>query len=265
MAIAGLHAAITAVQAASTRIATTSNNIANMRTTGYKKFAVQTADLFYNNIKKAGIAENAEAAKRPVGAQVGIGTRVDGVYRILSQGDLRRTDQPLDIALTGPGYFAITLPNGLTGYTRKGAFQLDSDRRLVTINGDPLDDDITIPENIETQDIHISANGTVTYTDRTANPPQEVELGTITLYNFPNERGLEAQGSDLFLVTAGSGEAEALADQNNHFKQSYLEDSNVSSVEELTTMIEDQRAYELATRVIRTADEMASELNSIKS
>jgi flagellar basal-body rod protein FlgG len=264
MPIAGMAAATTAVQAANTRIEVRANNIANMKTTGFQKFAVQTSDLSYNNIGKAGELKNSESSPSPVGAQVGRGTKVAAAYRILTQGDLQRTDQPLDIALTGPGYFAINLPGGLTGYTRRGAFQLNPDNgTIVTSEGDALDGDLTIPPGVDVNTINISNDGTVTYVDKTTNQTQTV--GQIIVYTFPNERGLEAQGSDMYLPTDGSGEAIELTDQSNSMKQKFLEESNVQPVEELVGMIEDQRAYEMATRIIRTADEMAADLNKIKS
>lgn len=262
MAIFG--AAITAVQVAQEAIKVISNNVANARTTGFKASELATSDLFYSNVKRAGTIENSEAARRPTGLQIGSGAKVDGTYRILTQGDFRNTNNPLDIAIIGPGYFPITLPNGKIGYTRDGAFKLDPDtRRLVTIRGEPLDTNITIPDTVvDLNTVSIDSSGILTALDANNVTVLSVQL---ELFSFPNENGLEAGGNNMLFQTLGSGEAVQIADTTNKFKQRYLELSNVEYVKELTDMIDAQRAYELATRVIRTQDEMAKDLNAIKS
>lgn len=264
MAEIALQAAISGAKVAQTWIDTSAQNIANLKTVGYKKVEVQASDLFYINLKKAGILENSEASKRPVGLQVGMGAKVIGTYRNLAQGPLNQTSQPLDVAITGSGYFAVTLPGGRVGYTRAGSFKRDPDTgNIVTIDGKSLDNNITIPVNIQTQTITISRDGLITAPDP-ANPANIIQIGQLELFTFPNEHGLEAVGDNILIETAASGEATQVDDLNDKFQQGWLEDSNVTAVEELTKLIEAQRAYELNSRVMRVVDEVHADLNKIK-
>lgn len=247
------------------------HNIANSKTDGFKRLEVHTSDLFYNNLKRAGFNENSESAKRPVSAQVGIGAKIDGIYRILENGSLKHTNSPLDVALQGPGYFAIASPNnGLgnnrTGYTRNGAFQIDPETRaLTTINGEFINPDgqIIIEAGIDVNDISISSDGTVTAKNR-ANPGQaDIELGKISVFTFPNERGLELGGNSILYESEASGEAEEVIDQKTKIVQKYLESSNVSAVNELMNMINYQRLYELALNFVKAESEMEKKLTEI--
>lgn len=263
MASIAMSAAVTGAQAQQLRIDTISNNVANVNTDGYKRMEASFSDLFYINLKRAGILENAEAAPRPTGVQIGMGTRVIGTYRVVEQGPLHQTFHPLDIALKGPGYFAVTLPNNRIGYTRAGSFKLDSDRNIVTQDGNSLTTAISIPANVALEDVQIAENGQITVQDP-ANPAQNIEIGQLEIFTFPNESGLEAIGNNLLVETVGSGEAVAVDDLNGRFKQTFLEGSNVKAVEELTKLIEAQRAYELNTRVISTEDKILEATNNIK-
>jgi len=264
MAEIALQAAISGAKVAQTWIDTRAQNIANLKTIGYKKIEVQASDLFYMDLKKAGILESSEASKRPVGVQVGMGAKVIGTYRNLAQGPLTQSSQPLDIAITGPGYFAVTLPGNRVGYTRAGAFKRDPDTgNIVTIDGKPLDNNIAIPANIQTQSINISRDGLVTAPDP-ANPANLIQIGQLELFTFPNEHGLEAIGDNILIATTASGEGVAIDDLTDKFQQGWLEDSNATAVEELTQLIEAQRAYELNSRVIRVVDEVHADLNKIK-
>ena len=266
MAMPALNVAVTGLQIAEKDTQVHANNIANLKTPGFKKSILQTSDLFYTTLKKAGVMENtANGTSRPVGAQLGSGARINGVYRVLEQGNFKFTGQPLDIALKGPGYFAIAIPNfpNGRGYTRNGTFQVDAETRMiVTANGDHLEGDYTIPDGVEMDKINISPDGIISYTDDAGGQP---EIGQIQLYTFPNEKGLEAVGNDMLVETVGSGEGFVVADPNNKFVQKYLEDSTTSSVQELTELISSQRAYELCTRIVKVADEMEKEISSIKS
>jgi flagellar basal-body rod protein FlgG len=253
-------AAITAMEAAQKSIDVQVNNIANLKTIGFKKSDLQTSDLFYTELKRAGTLENANNTRRPVGAQIGCGTKVSSVNRNLEQGQIKQTNQPLDIALTGPGYFAIAVPNfrGGRAFTRDGSFHLDPEsRRIVTARGEPLEQDIVIPQNISTDKINIDSNGvvSVTYPDNTVE-----EIATIEIYTFPNEQGLEAKGNNLFSETEGSGDAIIVDNPMGRFQQKALESSNVSSIEALTDMIAAQRQYEMASRALRVKDEMEERL-----
>lgn len=263
MASIAMSAAVTAAQAQQLRIDTIANNVANVNTDGYKRMEASFSDLFYINLKRAGILENAEAAPRPTGVQIGMGTRVIGTYRVVEQGPLHQTFHPLDIALKGPGYFAVILPNNRIGYTRAGSFKLDSDRNIVTQDGNSLTTAISIPANVALEDVQIAEDGQITVQDP-ANPAQNIEIGQLEIFTFPNESGLEAIGNNLLIETVGSGEAVAVEDLNGRFKQTFLEGSNVKAVEELTKLIEAQRAYELNTRVISTEDKILEATNNIK-
>ncbi len=264
MSSIAMSAAVTGAQAQQLRIDTISNNVANVNTDGYKRVEASFSDLFYINLKRAGILENAEAAPRPTGVQVGMGTRIIGTYRNMEMGPLRQTFHPLDIALTGPGYFAITLPNGKIGYTRAGAFQRDADTgNISTPDGKSLATAISIPTDIATEKVQISESGLITAQDP-ANPAEITEIGQLEIFTFPNESGLEAIGNNLLIETRGSGAPIAVDDTSGRFKQSFLEGSNVKAVEELTKLIEAQRAYELNTRVISTEDKILEATNSIK-
>lgn len=258
-----MSAAVTGAQAQQLRIDTIAGNVANVNTTGYKRLETSFSDLFYINLRKAGILENAEASPRPIGVQVGMGTKILGTYRNMAQGPLTQTSHPLDIALTGPGYFAIALPNGRTGYTRAGAFQRDPDTgNMVTPDGYSLDTAISIPANIATENVQISESGLVTAQDPD-NPAELIEIGQLEIFTFPNDAGLEAIGNNMLIQTTASGEPLAVDDTSNKFKQKFLEGSNVVAVEELTKLIEAQRAYELNTRVISTQDSILESTNKI--
>ena len=259
-----MSAAISGAQAQQLRIDTLANNVANVNTDGFKRVEATFSDLFYMNLKKSGVLENAEASPRPTGVQIGMGTKIQGTFRNMESGSLRQTFRPLDIALTGSGYFAIALPGGRIGYTRAGAFQRDPNTgNIVTSEGNPIEPAITIPQAIITENIQISDNGVITVPNPD-DPTQLTEIGTITLFTFQNESGLEAIGNNLLVNTDGSGEAIEVDDTNNRFKQSFLETSNVKAVEELTKLIEAQRAYELNTRVISTQDKILETTNQIK-
>lgn len=264
MASIAMSAAVTGAQAQQLRIDTISNNVANVNTDGYKRMEASFSDLFYINLKRAGILENAEAAPRPTGVQIGMGTRVIGTYRVVEQGPLHQTFHPLDIALKGPGYFAINLPNGRVGYTRAGSFQRDKDNgNIVTQDGNSLTTAISIPANIDLDKVQIAEDGKITAQDP-ANRAQNIDIGQLEIFTFQNESGLEAIGNNLLVETVGSGEPIAVDDLNGRFKQYFLEGSNVKAVEELTKLIEAQRAYELNTRVITTEDKILEATNNIK-
>jgi flagellar basal-body rod protein FlgG len=260
-----LQAAVTGTQASQARIDTIANNIANISTTGFKKSEVQTSDLFYMNLKRAGIIENAEASVRPVGVQIGTGSKVLGTFRNLAAGAMRQTSQPLDIAISASaGYFAVTLPNGRTGYTRDGSFKRDpATGNLVTSDGKPLTNTIAIPANILTENVSISRSGEVSAPDPT-NPAVNQVIGQLQLFSFPNDQGLLAIGDNMLEETVASGAPVELDDLDNKFLQGWLEQSNVQAVEELTELITAQRAYELNSRVIRVADEVSKDVNAIK-
>lgn len=263
MASVAMSAAVTGAQAQQLRIDTISNNVANVNTDGYKRMEATFSDLFYVNLKRSGILENAEAAPRPVGVQTGMGTRIIGTFRNMEQGAPRQTFHPLDIAITGNGYFAIQLPNGRIGYTRTGAFQRNPENgNIITADGNSFTEAITIPLNFDLETVQISENGQIRGKNRDTG--EEEIVGQLQIFTFPNESGLEAIGNNMLIETPGSGEAVEIDDTTNRFKQGFLEKSNVKAVEELTKLIEAQRAYELNTRVISTQDKILETTNQIK-
>ena len=264
MASVAMSAAVTGAQAQQFRIDTISDNVANVNTDAHKRMEARFSDLFYVNLKRSGILENAEAAPRPVGVQTGMGTKIIGTFRNMEPGALRQTFHPLDIAITGNGYFAIQLPNGRIGYTRTGAFQRDPETgNIITPDGNSLETAIAIPANIPTETVQIAENGQITAQDP-ANPAETIDIGQLEIFTFPNESGLEAIGNNLLVETPGSGERIAVEDTTNRFKQGFLETSNVKAVEEMTKLIEAQRAYELNIRVISTQDKILETTNQIK-
>lgn len=264
MATPALGAAVTGAQASQAAIDNIANNIANVGTTAFKKSNIETTDLFYMTLKRAGTIENTEASRRPVGIQVGYGTKIVGTNRVMTQGAIRQTDQPLDIAILKTGYIAITLPNGRTGYTRAGFLKRDPETGLIVTNeGNPLTNNITIPANVNTEDISIAADGTITGLAN-GNPNDAIDIGNLELFTFPNERGLTQIGNSMFEETLASGEPVQVEDLTDSFLQGALEESNVSAVEELTGLITAQRAFELNNRVIRVVDEMQKDTNNIK-
>ncbi len=244
-------------------VETISNNIANMTTTGFKRQRIEFADLMYQNIVIPGSASSEQGNLNPVGIQLGSGVKPIGIYRTMVQGTLKQTDSKLDLAVDGKGLFPISLPNGDTGYTRGGSFQLDATGQIVTAQGYVLQPGITIPNNAS--DIAINDAGGVSVTLSGQVAPQNI--GQIQLANFPNEAGLEAIGDNLYKESAASGAALQGNPGTENFgklRQGNLETSNVDAVSEITNMITAQRAYEMNSKAMKTADEMLSTVNNIK-
>ncbi|HLQ77557.1 MAG TPA: flagellar basal-body rod protein FlgG [Terriglobia bacterium] len=254
-----LYTAATGMQAQQINIDTIANNIANVNTTGFKQGRAEFQDLLYQTIRPAGTASSTSTTY-PVGLQLGLGTKPVATDRIQSQGDFRQTGNPYDMVIEGKGFFQVKLPNGETGYTRDGSFHINADGTLVTSDGDPLEPQITIPTNAET--VTIGKDGTVSAT--VAGVSQQV--GSIQLASFANPAGLNATGSNLFTQTTASGDAVTGAPGENgigRVNQGFLENSNVSVVEEMVNMIIAQRAYEVNSRAVKVADDMLSQINNL--
>jgi flagellar basal-body rod protein FlgG len=237
------------------------NNLANVATNGYKKAGVVFEDLMYQNLRPAGSASS-EQTELPTGLNVGLGVRVAASTRNFSQGNLTQTGNNLDIAIKGQGFFQIQLPDGETGYTRDGAFQVDANGQLVTSAGYALQPGITIPANA--QGITIAADGTVNIKVPGQAAPQNA--GQIQLANFVNPAGLEPRGGNLFAETQASGTPNTGSPTNNGLgalQQGFIEGSNVNVVEELVSMIATQRAYELNSKAIQTSDQMLQRLGQL--
>lgn len=227
-----------------------------MNTTGFKRQRAAFQDLLYQQETRPGSAAGGDGqAKVPTGIQIGAGVKTGGVYRITEQGAPNQTGNRYDIAIQGRGYFQVTLPSGQIGFTRDGSFQLSEQGELVTADGFRVEPAIVIPP--EAVDVAISKTGEVQV--KLANDPALQTVGQIQLATFVNEAGLEAQGGNLFLETASSGQPTVAAPGQPGFGdtlQGFVEASNVNPVSEITALITAQRAYEMNSRVVKTADEM---------
>lgn len=251
----------TGMEAQQTQLDHISNNLANSATNGYKRSHAVFEDLMYQNLRQAG-ANSSEQTELPTGLQIGLGTRAVATSRQFSQGNLQQTTNTLDVAIKGQGFFQIQMPDGTTGYTRDGSFQTDANGQLVTNNGYILQPGITIPANA--QSVTIAADGTVSVALPGQAAPQQ--LGQLQLASFVNPAGLEPRGQNIYAETAASGTPNTGAPADNGFgslAQGFVETSNVNVVEELITMIQTQRAYELNSKAIQTSDQMLQRLGQL--
>jgi len=256
-----LYTAASGMEAQQLNIDTIAHNLANINTSGFKYRKAQFQDLLYQNIRQAGAA-NTATTEVPVGLQVGLGTKPVASEIIFSQGDFSATNNPLDIVIQGQGFFQIRQANGQIAYTRNGHFSMNRDGNVVTSEGDLLDPQITIPQ--EQVGINIGSDGTVSVLIAGQSEPQQ--LGRIELAYFQNPSGLQSMGKSLFNPTQSSGEAITGTPGENGLGtllNRFIEQSNVSVVEEMVNMIVSQRAYEANSKVIRTADEMFTQANNV--
>ncbi len=240
-----------------------SNNIANLNTTGFKRSRAEFQDLLYQNERRVGSTSSDAGTTIPSGIQVGLGVRTAAVYRMHEQGNIQPTNNPLDVAIQGMGYFAVDLPTNEIAYTRAGSFQLNENGQIVTADGYTLRGPGQIPQNA--QAITINSSGEVLVKVPGQNQPQNV--GQINLTTFVNEAGLQAAGQNLFMQTQASGEPDEGVpgvEQRGTILQGFLETSNVNIVSEITNLITAQRAYEMNSRVIETSDQMMSTLTQMR-
>ncbi len=240
-----------------------SNNIANMTTTGYKRQRAEFQDLLYQTRVRAGANSSSDGTTIPAGIQMGLGVKAGSVYRINEQGALQMTGNQLDIANKGQGYFQITLPGGELGYSRDGSFQLDQNGQMVTSEGYLLEPAITIPN--DAVDITINDSGEVLV--KIEGQPALQNVGQIQLAIFANDAGLEAIGDNLYLETEASGPAiigNPGQEGYGGIEQGALESANVNIVQEITALIQAQRAYEMNSKVIQTGDEMLSTVTNLR-
>lgn len=240
-----------------------SHNIANMNTTAYTRRRVEFQDLLYQNLRRTGSQSADDGSLVPVGVQVGLGVKTAAVYRITTQGNLTLTENSLDTAINGRGYFQVALPNGETAYTRAGALQMSDDGTIVTVDGFAIDPNITIPE--DAIDVTINSSGEVLVKIDGQVAPQNV--GQFQLATFANEAGLLAIGDNLYLETPASGGATTGVPGSDGFgklQQGFLETSNVNVVEEITNLITAQRAYEMNSKVIETSDQMMATVSNLR-
>jgi flagellar basal-body rod protein FlgG len=259
--IRSLWIAKTGMEGQQTKLDAISHNLANVATYGFKRGSVVFEDLMYQQLRQPGAA-SAEQSQLPTGLQLGLGVRAAATTRNFSQGTLNQTGGNLDVAIEGQGFFQITMPDGTTGYTRDGAFQLDANGQLVTSAGYAVQPGITIPANART--VTIAKDGSVNITVPGQVAPQAV--GQLQLASFVNPAGLESLGGNLFAETAASGAPNAGAPGTNGLggvRQGFVEGSNVNVVEELVSMIATQRAYEMNSKAIQSSDQMLQRLGQL--
>ena len=258
-----LDIAATGMLAQQLNVDVISNNIANMNTTGYKRQRAEFQDLLYQNLRRVGSASSEAGTIVPSGIQLGVGVKPAAIYRMTGQGSLSITDNPLDLAVNGQGYFQVELPSGDTAYTRSGTFQISADGEIVTADGYMVQPGITIPSNA----IGVSVNSSGQISVNLDGQIQDQIVGQLELATFPNPPGLDAVGKNLFLETTASGQASTGTPGSAGFgtiEQGALEAANVDVVTEITNLIRAQRAYEMNSRVIQAADEMMSSVAQLR-
>lgn len=256
-----LWIAKTGLDAQQMQLDTISHNLANVSTNGYKRAHAAFEDLLYQNMRQVG-AQQTQQNTLPTGLQLGTGVRTVATTRDYTQGNLQQTGNNLDMAINGNGFFQVQMPDGTTAYTRDGSFKLDAQGQMVTGNGYPLTPGLTIPAN--TRSITVGADGTVSVLTGTNTAPTTV--GQIQLATFVNAAGLEPRGQNLYSESAASGTPTVGAAGTNGsgvLNQGYVETSNVNVVEELVSMIQTQRAYEINSKAIQTSDQMLAKLSQL--
>ena len=258
--IRALFTAGTGMQAQQLNLDTIANNLANVNTSGFKRTRVDFQDLLYQTMRPAGTRSG--SVEVPTGVQVGHGTRPVATQKIFAQGNFLQTENPLDLVIEGDGFFQVARPDGSLAYTRAGSFKRDSQGQIVNSDGLVLQPAVTIPP--DAGNVSISSDGAISVTTATGAAPQQ--LGQIELARFVNPAGLNAVGRNLFLPTAASGTAttgQASQQGMGSISQGFLESSNVSVVEEMVGMIAAQRAFEVNSKAIKTADEMLQIANGV--
>ena len=256
-----LWIAKTGMTAQQTQLDVISHNLSNVSTTGFKRNNAVFEDLIYQNLRQVG-AQTSEENQLPTGLHLGLGVRTVATSRTFTQGSLQQSNNSLDVAINGNGFFEVNLPDGTIGYTRDGSFQLDAQGRMVTSSGLPVANGITVPPNAIK--VSISADGIVSATLPGNPAPQQ--LGNIAMSSFVNPAGLEPVGQNMYKESAASGQPQQGQPGTNglgFIKQGFLEASNVNVVEELVTMIQTQRAYEMNSKAISTSDQMLAKLSQL--
>ena len=258
-----LSIAATGMMAQQLHVEVISNNVANLTTSGFKRRRPEFHDLLYQNQRRIGAQSSDVGTVVPAGVQVGLGVKPASVYRIHEQGNMQQTQNPLDLAIQGEGYFVVEMPTGEFAYTRDGSLQLSPDGLLVNADGFPISPGITVP--LDAIDVAIGANGNVEATVQGQALP--VDLGQLELATFVNDAGLEAVGNNFLKETAASGPPAIGGPGNDGYGQllqGFLESSNVNPVSEITALITAQRAYDLNSKVITASDEMMSTVSQLR-
>ncbi len=261
--IRGLYTAATGMNSMQHQIDVTSNNIANVNTTGFKQDRAEFQDLMYETLNYTA-GQTSQTSINPTGIDVGLGVRISGIQKNFTEGDLKLTSNPLDLAIQGKGFFQITLPSGETAYSRNGAFKLNAEGSIVNGSGYSLSPEIVVPDNVT--DLSVGKDGIVTAKD-----PQTgdvVDLGQITIADFVNPAGLTPLGESLFMQSDASGdvlEGNPNEEQFGSIQQGMIELSNVKLVNEMVDLITAQRAYEANSKAITTTDSMLDTVNRLKN
>ncbi|WP_068085675.1 flagellar basal-body rod protein FlgG [Polycladidibacter stylochi] len=257
-----LYIAATGMKAQELNVEVISNNVANMRTTGYKRQRADFQDLLYENKRRMGTETSDTGTMVPNGVQLGSGVRTVATTRIMTQGTVAQSGKSLDLAVRGEGFFQINMPDGTNAYTRDGSFARSQTGQIVTADGYTLSPGITIPQDVK--DLTINKQGLVQAIDTAG---QTVTLGQIQIASFINKAGLQAVGDNLFTATAASGEAQLGNPGQQSYGsilQGYLEAANVDAVTELSDLISAQRAYEMNSKIVKAADEMYSTTTNMR-
>jgi flagellar basal-body rod protein FlgG len=257
-----LHVAATGMAAEEAQLDAISNNLSNSNTVGFKKVRADFQDLMYQTVRAAGTQSTA-TTQLPTGLQVGTGVRMVSTTRLQGQGSIQQTNNPLDLAIQGNGFFVVQQADGTPAYTRDGSLKTDAQGRVVTSDGSPLEPPISIPANA--LNVTIGADGTVSVTTQGQTTPTQV--GQIQIANFVNPAGLSASGQNLFTATAASGDPQVGnpgTDGRGSVQQGSIEQSNVDVVEEMVGLISAQRAYEIDTKVVSAADQMLQSVTQLR-
>ncbi|MGH1447625.1 MAG: flagellar basal-body rod protein FlgG [Cognatishimia sp.] len=258
-----LGIAATGMLAQQTNVDVIANNIANANTTGFKSGRAAFQDLIYQSMIQEGALTSAEGTSRPVGLNVGLGVQGAGVTRLNTQGGLIQTENQTDLAIEGRGYFVVNRPDGTLAYTRAGNFNLSAEGQIVTLDGYEVDPGINVPDG--TRQLTVSAQGVVSAFVDNENEP--TELGQLTMATFLNDAGMKPIGNNLLEETTASGEATTVTPGDpgvGLIRQGSLENSNVNIIQQITDLIQAQRAYEMNSKSIETADQMLQTANQIK-
>ncbi|HJV79590.1 flagellar basal-body rod protein FlgG [Noviherbaspirillum sp.] len=251
----------TGLDAQQTQMDVIANNLANVNTAGFKRSRAVFEDLLYQTVRQPG-AQSSQQTQLPTGLQIGTGVRPVSAERVFTQGNLQQTNNEKDLAIQGVGFFQVLMPDGTTAYTRDGSFSIDNQGQLVTASGYVVQPAVTVPANAIT--MSIGRDGTISVTQPGVNAP--VQIGAIQLATFVNPAGLEAKGENLFMETSASGSPNTNTPGSNGagtLAQGYVETSNVNVVEELVSMIQTQRAYEINSKAIQTSDQMLQRLSQV--
>ncbi len=259
--ITALFSAATGMEAQETNINVIANNLANVNTTGFKRSRANFQDLLYHNLRAVG-SSTSDDTEVPTGIQVGLGTRTASVEKVYTTGDFEKTGSDLDLAIEGEGFFQVAMPNGETAYTRDGSFKTDSQGRLVTADGNPVEPAITVPENATK--LAVGKGGTVmAFLDGEA---EGNDLGVLELARFGNPSGLKSLGGNLLQESTASGSPILDVPGNSGLgtiAQGFLENSNVSIMKEMISLIAGQRAYEVNSKAVKAADEILQQTNQL--